>query len=319
MFRTIFGFLGTKIGISLLASIVIIGSAFAIKSTDFMSGRAKASPTLSAEKEATKQAFEKDSDNDGLKDWEEALYGTNPLNPDTKGNGLGDAKEVEKEREAVASATTTPEKTITLTATEKFSRELFTKYLEAKRSGQEITPELSEAIAEELVAKGYDQGIPAFDDGVLTTIQTNDTAFIRNYGNQIGKIVLTPMPEGTSNELLILEQILAKGTPTDKNMADLNKILGRYQSMRDALVKTKVPLQAKDAHAQLIQGIEVVMNVVTGIKDLQSDPVGGYSKISQYEDGATLVSAGSLRLKQYFATVGISFSPSESGYVFTQP
>lgn len=319
MFRTIFGFLRTKIGISLLASIVIIGSAFAIQGTDFMSGKAKASPTLSAEKEATKQAFEKDSDNDGLKDWEEALYGTSPLNPDTKGNGLGDAKEVEKEREAAANATTTPEKTVTLTATEKFSRELFTKYLEAKRAGQEITPELSEAIAEELVAKGYDQEIPAFDDSVLVTIQTNDATFIRNYGNQIGKIVSTPMPEGTSNELLILEQILAKGVPTEKNMADLNKIQARYQSVHDALVKVRVPTLAKDAHAQLVQGIEVVMNVVSGIKDLESDPVGGYSKISQYEDGVAILNAGSLRLRQYFATAGVSFSTGESGHVFTRP
>ncbi len=35
-----------------------------------------------------------DEDNDGLKNWEEKEYGTNPYNPDTDGDGLGDWSEV---------------------------------------------------------------------------------------------------------------------------------------------------------------------------------------------------------------------------------
>jgi hypothetical protein len=36
----------------------------------------------------------KDSDNDGLSDEEEAFYGTDPLNPDTDGDGLFDREEI---------------------------------------------------------------------------------------------------------------------------------------------------------------------------------------------------------------------------------
>ena len=36
----------------------------------------------------------KDSDNDGLRDWEEELFGTDPLNPDTDGDGYLDGEEV---------------------------------------------------------------------------------------------------------------------------------------------------------------------------------------------------------------------------------
>ena len=36
-----------------------------------------------------------DSDNDGLADWEERLFGTDPQNPDSDGNGISDGKEFE--------------------------------------------------------------------------------------------------------------------------------------------------------------------------------------------------------------------------------
>jgi len=42
--------------------------------------------------------FKKDSDNDGLKDWEEALWKTDPQNPDTDGDGTPDGKEVAEGR-----------------------------------------------------------------------------------------------------------------------------------------------------------------------------------------------------------------------------
>ena len=35
-----------------------------------------------------------DSDRDGLKDWEERLWGTNPNNPDTDGDGAPDGQEI---------------------------------------------------------------------------------------------------------------------------------------------------------------------------------------------------------------------------------
>ncbi len=42
--------------------------------------------------------FRKDSDNDGLKDWEEALWKTDPQNQDSDGDGTPDGKEVAEGR-----------------------------------------------------------------------------------------------------------------------------------------------------------------------------------------------------------------------------
>lgn len=319
MFRKTISFLGTKIGLSLIASVVIVVCAFIVKDVEFFKGKTSTSAQLSTEREATKHVFEKDTDSDGLKDWEEVLYGMDVSNPDTLGNGLGDAEEIKKmkleniEADMFDNATSSAPN-----ATDRFSRELFTKYIEAKQAGNDITPELSEAIANEVLSKSYDVDIAAFDESRLTVVSSSDASFIRSYGNSLGTVVSTPLPEGTSNELLILEQITARESASDKNKADLDRLFGRYTKMRDDLVAMRVPAETKDAHVQLVQGIELMINVVTGIKNLGSDPISSLPKVSQYEDAIDLLSAASMRLTQYFMTKGVSFSTYESGSVFMQ-
>src|SRR3990167_6963602 len=43
----------------------------------------------------------KDGDSDGLKDWEEQLWKTDPYNPDTDGDGTGDGQEIKLGRNPV--------------------------------------------------------------------------------------------------------------------------------------------------------------------------------------------------------------------------
>lgn len=319
MARNIFSFIGTKIGISLLASIAIVGSAFALKYTDFFQEKGADQTSLIIESRATKQAFEKDTDNDGLKDWEEGLYGTDPKNPDTRGKGLGDAKEIESERASSTSAVGVGvSSTSTLTATDRFSRELFTKYLEAKRAGQEITPALSTSIAEDLTSRSYDQEIPPFDASILKTVTGASSSYVRSYGNLVGSAVSVPMPEGVSNELFILDRIMNRGGMSSDDLDDIAKLTERYATIHNKLIAIKVPIEAVDFHAQMVQGIELLGNTMTGIKSIQTDPIGALPKIALYEDAVNIVQASSLRFKQYFKTQGVSFSKEERGFIFTQ-
>ncbi len=104
--------------------------------------------------ELIEKVEEIDSDNDGLKDWEERLYGTDPDNPDTDGDGFSDGKEVEegtdpktsqqseiinldKEiiKEEVVDSVYNYKKDENLNKTDIFSRDLFVKILELKESG----------------------------------------------------------------------------------------------------------------------------------------------------------------------------------------
>jgi Bacterial TSP3 repeat len=317
--RKIFAFLGTKIGISLLASIAIVGSAFTLKDVTLFGEKGTSEPSLTTEGKATQQAFEKDSDNDGLKDWEEALYGTDPKNPDTRGHGLGDLKEIERERASSTSAIGVSAKaTSTITATDRFSRELFTKYLEAKRAGQEITPELSASIAADLTSKSYDQELPPFDASILKTTTNADPEFIRSYGNLVGTILSTPMPEGVSSELFILDKIMTNRGASAGDLSDVSKLIDRYTTIHDKLVAMKIPVGAKEFHAQIVQAIELLRNAVVGIKSIEADPIGALPKIALYENGVNLLGASSFKFKRYFDTEGVFFSEDEKGIILTR-
>ena len=56
-----------------------------------------------------------DTDGDGLKNWEEDLYGTNPRNPDTNGNGISDRDEALGGASKAAPADTSASKSENLT------------------------------------------------------------------------------------------------------------------------------------------------------------------------------------------------------------
>lgn len=314
MLRKILSFLGTKIGISLLAALVIIGAAFALSRTE---PTEKESGEALIARRAAELALDKDSDGDGLKDWEEAIYGTDPNNPDTDGDGIPDKDDVKNPTEAEPGDQATSTGGQVFTATDRFSQELFIKYVEAKKSGKEISSELGEEIANELLSRSYGLPLEPFDPAKLTLVNSSDPSFIRTYGNSFGAIISTPVPAGVPNEFTVLEEITVRGTATEKNLADLEKLYTRYQTMRDRLIALRTPVDAAEAHAQFIQGVDILRTVVMGIQGLEIDPIGSLSKIAMYEDGINILGAATIRLKQFFIAKGVAFSAGESGSALT--
>lgn len=55
-------------------------------------------PFFLTDKEHPLSIAQKDTDGDGIKDWEEVIIGTDPKNPDTDGDGTPDGKEIQQNR-----------------------------------------------------------------------------------------------------------------------------------------------------------------------------------------------------------------------------
>ena len=96
-----------------------------------------------------------DSDNDGLKNWEESLWKTGANNPDSDGDGTVDGVEVRSNRDPRIKGPNDalePDKGNTgLTPTEILAEETFTQYIKAQQSGQKLTEEEAGEIINELV------------------------------------------------------------------------------------------------------------------------------------------------------------------------
>lgn len=79
-----------------IAAMIIFSGNPGLRSADVPREDALATPLPKAELVEMKnsEVYNRDSDGDGLKDWEESIYGTDPLNPDTDGDGYLDGEEI---------------------------------------------------------------------------------------------------------------------------------------------------------------------------------------------------------------------------------
>jgi hypothetical protein len=270
-----------------------------------------------------KKALAEDSDGDGLKNWEESIRKTDPNLSDTDNDGTNDGDEVKEGRDPLVkgpndkeNVTETDSNSIpkkTPTATDLLSREVFEKYLEAKKNGLDITEELEQQIADAVLNKDYEGDVIYFDQKDLRTSTDTSYAALKNYGNLFGSIVSTPPVPNVPNELVILEKIQTDGI-TDIDISNLELLAKRYAKIKDGLVKMIVPKGAEIGHTQIIRGVEVMYGFVNGIQTLEKDPIGSLPKIARYEEGLDLLSAGTINIKKYLTDRNITFSSDESGY-----
>ena len=84
------------------------------------------------------QIIEGDRDGDGVRDWEEALWGTNPDKKDSDENGIDDLAEIDNRRKKIAeSQGLDPEDSSskTLNETDLFSRDIFASIISLREKG----------------------------------------------------------------------------------------------------------------------------------------------------------------------------------------
>jgi hypothetical protein len=303
---------------------IIAGAIIAINMPDKKAGEGEDRSVVAVER--IKAVLDIDTDGDGLKDWEESIYGTDPSKPDTDGDGMNDNDEVKANRsplvagageKADIAGSATSSNAYVANATDRFSQELFAKYLEAKSSGKDIDEELSNAIAEEVLSEQYQPFIEPFDVSKLNISSSESVESLRAYGNRLGKALSIPAPDPNEYEFTVLDRIL-NGTATANDAALLSKIIGRYNLIEKTLIEMPVPASAASIHAEFIQGVQMFKDMAMGIATLETDPIGAYSKIAQFEDALNVLSAASIKAKAYFSANKVAFSSQEGGYVLTR-
>lgn len=132
-----------------------------------------ARPDASGARAAQIAALTRDQDADGLKDWEEAIFRTDPQNPDTDGDGTADGEEIKQGRDPLNKNTSTdPQKpndraiAPTLLSTE-----------DAFTAAPNITEQFSRSILPDIVGPILSGKSPQSDDLVR---KVNGLDFLQN-------------------------------------------------------------------------------------------------------------------------------------------
>lgn len=282
---------------------ILIGIILVIAAGVYLFVGGDISPSsLTSNSEQTEQPERLDTDNDGLEDWEEALWNTDPENPDTDGDGVEDGAEVEegthpkiagpndeidqRRVDAVYNQEAEAPKNIS----DEVWKELLpymASYISVTGGDKEISDarmqEISEEIAQEAEAESGEVERRSREDLNINTDVTFEA--LDNYFIQFIKIT-GEYSENTDidNELLIFAQATAGDELSEEDLVGLEVIATDYRALANDLQQVSVPENLTSLHLELINTYLGLAQATENMSALQDDPVRALVGLKKYRE-----------------------------------
>ncbi len=242
----------------------------------------------------------RDTDGDGIPDWEENLWGTDPTKKETT-PGIPDGTAINKlkiSQELNLDEETTLVSDENLTETDKFSRELFSTIASLSQTGtldeeaaEKITSSLAEKIQNPAQKKIYTlSGIKIIqDDGVMA---------IKKYNDTLDNIIDKKYPI-KGNVVEILQRFIIDENNVDVGvLAELDPIIEQRNKITEAIVQTEVPQSLSLLHLDFINALQKYSEGLSDIRLFDTDPIIALGGISQFEENITVIGTVVSELKE---------------------
>lgn len=269
----------------------------------------------------------KDSDNDGLKDWEEQLWKTDPNNPDTDSDGTPDGLEIKQGRNPLVAGpndkldtdtVTNKINTITegdLTETDKFSRELFVRIIAAKNANTPPTEaDLQNFLNMTINQETENQKMKNFTAGDFQVDKAETAETIKAYGNTIADILTKKPPNKLEYEIITVERAEKNNDPNE--LKKLIPLAAEYGRIQKDLLNVVVPESALPFHIALTNGASGMNYSITGLQYVMTDPIKSLPGISSYDSNSQNFTTSVRQFKSYFDGAGIVFEKGDKGFKF---
>lgn len=311
-FRSLHLALASSVAVSLVVVAYLFSGPFSFRPSTVDAATAEA---------LLKSYAAKDSDADGLPDWQEALYGTDPINPESVKAGILDGEAVAQglvsprfsnETAVVADNSVIPGVTAgPATLTDQFSKELFSQYLSARgekaRSATEINEFVSKRL-DSLLATRYPITYSIKD---IKRGGASGPAALRSYAASAEQAIARQTITATKTELDYFELVVKKDDAAAAKK--IGEIGAMYSATAKSLLAVSVPPEAESAHVALVNGYARMGATVTDMASIQNDPVRGLVGISKYTELATQYAQSLASLHSVFTTVGVSLEKGSAG------
>lgn len=318
----------SKTVFAVIFGVLVIGGVFVVNSLKNKAGFEQSTTlaTASAPKNAADLLI-RDEDGDGLRDWEEILWKTDPKNPDTDGDGTPDGAEVREGRDptvagpddrrtATKIAPRTNEEQAPRTATGELARDVITGYLALKQS--DSFNAVTEAdFVNTIAQKAYvDIADKSFSEEDIKNIVPATEETVRAYGNALGGVIIANSVTN-ENEAVILLRALSN--EDKKELEKLEPIIAAYDNMFADARGLSVPNDARALHTALLSSFNALSENIRAMKAVYEDPLSALVHLGVYQKSADSLYTALKNLKAYFKTAhGIAFSADEAGSVFAR-
>ena len=292
-----------------------------------------ASPKLvqaSTESELLEQIAYQDTDEDGLPDWEEALFGTDPKSRDSRTLGMTDGEAVHRGL-IVPTLTTpslppaTPGQDATRlglpspqegSLTDSFAKTFFTLYLSAKQQkGADLTKEEITALAtktlETLLLSV--SATPAYKTESEITVSGAGIDALRSYATTAEGVFAAHASNLPRSELEYLQDLIAgdKGAK-----ASIEEIARAYQDTAKGLAAISVPQEMQKTHLALVNAAMQMGNISNDFAQLETDPLSVMLALAQYKPAILALAGAFTDISKIFKEARILIVAGEAGYSF---
>ncbi len=266
--------------------------------------------------EITKKITQQDSDNDGLKDWEEVLWKTDPNNPDTDEDGMNDNEEILAERDPLVSGVGDLNKVIyeqtndsqiesnTLTQTDVLAREIFTGYMALKQKDSLGTIEQEDFIQKITDnSLNFELNTEYFTLNDLNIIQNSSKITLQNYSNEL-KRIFSEIPE-LRDDNIILKEALDSDNP--ELLEEIKSNIVFYEKLIEDLLETEVSIILQNEHLNLINLFKKLISNTQQIIQVFKDPIMGLIGAKEYYETIQEIEIVSAEIGEYFIQNNIEF------------
>lgn len=295
----------------------------------------EAPPSARASEESAllKAIAAKDSDNDGLPDWEEALYGTDPHNSDSFKLGMTDGAAVAKGLivpKAIADIPAAASSPVSLdenglppppaegTLTSAFAKNFFALYLVAKQNngGADLSQTDLQAIANQALTSLSSAIVaaPDFKSAKDLTVSGSGADDLTAFAVSAEAVLLKNTSNATTSEIKYLTYAV-EGNDANALM-HIASIAKAYRDSAAGLAVLPMPKEASAAGLALINATMRVSEIASDFARVNDDPLAAILALQQYPKAVLALGTAFVDIGKIYKAAGVVLPVGAPGASF---
>ena len=265
----------------------------------------------------------KDTDQDGLEDWQEALYNTDPYNPESFEAGI-------KDGDAVAQGLIQPKVTVAEapaptdldsipgtaaapnSVTDRFAQELFKQYVLGRGTTAPTTEQIATFVEDGVHDLVETNAVPdTFVGSDIRASGTSGPAATRTYLEQVELAFANNTIPSDKNELLYFADAVNGDAAALKQIKDIS---GAYKNIANALMKVPVPEGLQLSQLKIANAVMHMSEVTADMASMEDDPIRALMGIGLYEEYVVTMASAFANLNDVLTAQQITLTETEPGY-----
>lgn len=221
--------------------------------------------------------IQKDSNNNGFADWEEYLWGLDPLK-----NGQKNKEYILSKKESLRKngIITNLDDSNSINQNEMLSRQFFATLISLQQTGElneGTINSLAEAIGENIEPFVFDN---AYSIQMLD-VQSDSVLSNENYRKNLTNIINKYADKDLGSELVLISQGL--GGQDQQAIFAINNVIDSYKSFGAELTKIPVPQSLAHTHLSLANNYQKTAVSIEGMIGMLEDPIVGMKSLLTYK------------------------------------